>query len=174
MAHHHTPAVLLGQLAPERQGQYKYAVCSHMHARTQTQTHVPPSVHQIHTKSTHALMASVTEPIWLTFSSRQLQAFSSTARCILRGLVTVRSSPTTCNKVTDRLLLLSPGSINFCTEIYKRGTPLILHMKISLHYKLWVWSLVTPAFTRPGESMKYAIEFHYGLPNPAFCSHISN
>ena len=39
-------------------------------------------------------MASVTEPIWLTFNSRQLQAFSSTARSIRLGLVTVRSSPT--------------------------------------------------------------------------------
>lgn len=54
-------------------------------------------------KSTHALMASVTEPIWLTFSSRQLQAFSSTARCILRGLVTVKSSPTTCAIYTTEL-----------------------------------------------------------------------
>lgn len=50
----------------------------------------------IHTQiSTHALMASVTDPIWLTFSRRQLQALSSTAFCILRGLVTVKSSPTT-------------------------------------------------------------------------------
>ena len=39
-------------------------------------------------------MDSVTEPIWLTFSSRQLQAFFSTAWAILLGLVTVRSSPT--------------------------------------------------------------------------------
>lgn len=45
-------------------------------------------------RGTHAWMASVTEPIWLTFSSRQLQAFSSTARSIRLGLVTVRSSPT--------------------------------------------------------------------------------
>lgn len=43
---------------------------------------------------THAWMDSVTEPIWLTFSSRQLQAFFSTAWAILLGLVTVRSSPT--------------------------------------------------------------------------------
>lgn len=43
---------------------------------------------------THAWMASVTDPIWLTLSSRQLQAFSSTARSIRFGLVTVRSSPT--------------------------------------------------------------------------------
>merc|ERR1719430_1524395 len=41
-----------------------------------------------------ALMLSVTEPIWLTLSSRQLQAFFSTAVWILLGLVTVRSSPT--------------------------------------------------------------------------------
>lgn len=39
-------------------------------------------------------MDSVTEPIWLTFSSRQLQAFFSMAWLILLGLVTVRSSPT--------------------------------------------------------------------------------
>lgn len=39
-------------------------------------------------------MASVTEPIWLTLSSKQLQAFSSTARSMRLGLVTVRSSPT--------------------------------------------------------------------------------
>lgn len=44
--------------------------------------------------STHAWMDSVTEPIWLTLSSRQLQAFFSTAWAILLGLVTVRSSPT--------------------------------------------------------------------------------
>lgn len=43
---------------------------------------------------THAWIDSVTEPIWLTFSSRQLQAFFSTAWAILLGLVTVRSSPT--------------------------------------------------------------------------------
>ncbi|KAG7215549.1 hypothetical protein INR49_014716, partial [Caranx melampygus] len=44
---------------------------------------------------TYACMASVTEPIWLTLSSRQLQARSSAAFSILFGLVTVRSSPTT-------------------------------------------------------------------------------
>lgn len=43
---------------------------------------------------THAWMDSVTEPIWLTFNNRQLQAFFSTAWAILLGLVTVRSSPT--------------------------------------------------------------------------------
>lgn len=43
----------------------------------------------------YALMDSVTVPIWLTFSSRQLQAFTSTALLIRLGLVTVRSSPTT-------------------------------------------------------------------------------
>lgn len=43
---------------------------------------------------THAWMASVTEPIWLTFKSRQLQARSSAAFSILLGFVTVRSSPT--------------------------------------------------------------------------------
>lgn len=37
----------------------------------------------------------MTEPIWLTFSSRQLQAFSDTALAMRLGLVTVRSSPTT-------------------------------------------------------------------------------
>lgn len=44
---------------------------------------------------TYALKDSVTVPIWLTFSSRQLQAFSSTALLMRVGLVTVRSSPTT-------------------------------------------------------------------------------
>ncbi len=101
VAHHHTPAVLLGQLTPERQQQYEHHICSQM--QTCTETHVSMSMHQIHTKSTHALIASVTEPIWLTFSNRQLQAFSSTARCILRGLVTVRSSPTTCTIYTTKL-----------------------------------------------------------------------
>lgn len=46
-------------------------------------------------KQTYACMASVTEPIWLTLRSRQLQARSSAAFSILFGLVTVRSSPTT-------------------------------------------------------------------------------
>merc|ERR1712212_363838 len=41
-----------------------------------------------------ALMDSVTDPIWFTLSSRQLQAFFSTAVWIRVGLVTVRSSPT--------------------------------------------------------------------------------
>eukprot|EP00965_Chrysotila_dentata_P208938 6184984-Pleurochrysis_carterae.AAC.3 len=41
-------------------------------------------------------MASVTEPIWFTLSSSALAAFSLTARAILVGLVTVKSSPTTC------------------------------------------------------------------------------
>lgn len=45
-------------------------------------------------QTAYALMDSVTEPIWLTLSSRQLQAFLSTAFWILFGLVTVRSSPT--------------------------------------------------------------------------------
>lgn len=44
---------------------------------------------------TYARIDSVTVPIWLTFSSRQLQAFSSTALLMRLGLVTVRSSPTT-------------------------------------------------------------------------------
>lgn len=42
----------------------------------------------------YAWMDSVTEPIWLTLSSRQLQAFLSTACWMRLGLVTVRSSPT--------------------------------------------------------------------------------
>ena len=41
-----------------------------------------------------ASMDSVTEPIWFTFKSKQLQAFLSTAIWILFGLVTVKSSPT--------------------------------------------------------------------------------
>lgn len=44
---------------------------------------------------THACRDSVTEPIWFTLSSRQLQAFSSTALEMRLGFVTVRSSPTT-------------------------------------------------------------------------------
>lgn len=50
---------------------------------------------ELWTKQTYACMASVTEPIWFTLSSRQLQARSSAAFSILLGLVTVRSSPTT-------------------------------------------------------------------------------
>lgn len=45
-------------------------------------------------RGTHAWMDSVTEPIWLTFSRRQLQAFCSTAFWMRLGLVTVKSSPT--------------------------------------------------------------------------------
>merc|ERR1712212_1202381 len=41
-----------------------------------------------------ALMDSVTLPIWFTLSSRQLQAFFSTAVWMRDGLVTARSSPT--------------------------------------------------------------------------------
>ena len=44
---------------------------------------------------THACRDSVPEPIWLTLSSRQLQALSDTALAMRLGLVTVRSSPTT-------------------------------------------------------------------------------
>lgn len=44
---------------------------------------------------TYAFSDSLTVPIWFTFSSRQLQAFSSTAFWMRVGLVTVRSSPTT-------------------------------------------------------------------------------
>merc|ERR1719402_2155538 len=47
-----------------------------------------------------AAIDSVTEPIWLTFRSRQLQAVFSTAVWILLGLVTVRSSPTICMSVS--------------------------------------------------------------------------
>lgn len=46
-------------------------------------------------RNTHAWRDSVTEPIWLTLSSRQLQALSDTALAMRLGLVTVRSSPTT-------------------------------------------------------------------------------
>ena len=45
--------------------------------------------------NTHAARDSVTEPIWLTLRSRQLQAFSATPLAMRLGLVTVRSSPTT-------------------------------------------------------------------------------
>merc|ERR1719481_55101 len=41
-----------------------------------------------------ALILSVTEPIWFTLRSKQLQAFLSTAVWMRVGLVTVRSSPT--------------------------------------------------------------------------------
>lgn len=48
---------------------------------------------------THACRDSVTLPIWLTLSNRQLQALFSTALAMRLGLVTVRSSPTTCMSV---------------------------------------------------------------------------
>ena len=41
-----------------------------------------------------AAIDSEIDPIWLTLSSRQLAAFSSMARLMKSGLVTVRSSPT--------------------------------------------------------------------------------
>jgi len=41
-------------------------------------------------------MDSVTEPIWFTFNSSALQAFFSSATLIFSGLVTSKSSPTTC------------------------------------------------------------------------------
>jgi len=44
--------------------------------------------------SWQALIDSMTDPIWFTFSKRQLHAFLSTAVWILLGFVTVRSSPT--------------------------------------------------------------------------------
>lgn len=44
-------------------------------------------------RGTHAWIASVTQTIWLTFSSRQLQAFSSTARSVAWGWSLSRSSP---------------------------------------------------------------------------------
>lgn len=44
-----------------------------------------------------ASMDSVTVPIWLTLSNKQLQAFFSTASAIRFGLVTVKSSPTIYN-----------------------------------------------------------------------------
>lgn len=44
---------------------------------------------------TYAFIDSVTVPIWLTLSRRQLQAFSSTALQMRFGFVTVKSSPTT-------------------------------------------------------------------------------
>lgn len=97
MAHHHTPAVLLGQLTPGRPEGRETAVMPALTWKGAKETCASAVPHmRAHTGSTHALMASVTEPIWLTLSSRQLQALSSTARCILFGLVTVRSSPTIC------------------------------------------------------------------------------
>eukprot|EP00420_Gonyaulax_spinifera_P024810 CAMPEP_0197917028 /NCGR_PEP_ID=MMETSP1439-20131203/83066_1 /TAXON_ID=66791 /ORGANISM="Gonyaulax spinifera, Strain CCMP409" /LENGTH=80 /DNA_ID=CAMNT_0043539093 /DNA_START=10 /DNA_END=249 /DNA_ORIENTATION=- len=43
-----------------------------------------------------AWMASVSEPIWFTLSSRALQALQSSAFCTRVGFVTRRSSPTIC------------------------------------------------------------------------------
>lgn len=54
-----------------------------------------PSLLQAAREATYACRDSVTEPIWLTLSRRQLHDFSATALEILLGLVTVRSSPTT-------------------------------------------------------------------------------
>lgn len=126
VAHHHPPAILLGQLTPESRG-------SRNVIHTLTCMHVYEPMRQclpiIYTEtSTHALMASVTEPIWLTFSSRQLQAFTSTACCILRGLVTVKSSPTTCTIYTNKL---QTDLRVFCFSQYIQDPKNVCHINIS-------------------------------------------
>lgn len=96
MAHHHTPAALLSHLAPARRRSEillrgHYMVCSLIFIYWSIYT---PQTYFKFKALTYARIDSVTEPIWLTLSSRQLQAFSSTALLMRLGLVTVRSSPT--------------------------------------------------------------------------------
>ena len=91
MADHHTPTTALSQLTPERQtgGREEREIINQWVRQT-----VRCTDGQRDRQVSYAWMDSVTEPIWFTLSSRQLQAFLSTACWILLGLVTVRSSPT--------------------------------------------------------------------------------
>lgn len=73
-----------------------------------------------------ALIDSVTDPIWFTFSRRQLQAFLSTAVWILVGFVTVRSSPTICNNSK------CCWPLHFPTCLYKQNLA-CLHIVIGSH-----------------------------------------
>lgn len=117
VTHHHTPAILLGQLTAAG-ARYVFSSChsntdplhrvrsrpsppllSILHSHRDTSLNLIVVHHQLFQITvaagwTHAWMASVTDPIWLTLSRRQLQAFSSTARSMRLGFVTVRSSPT--------------------------------------------------------------------------------
>ncbi len=90
MADHHTPAVALGQLAAKSKG---HMIAQLTNLNVHVVTHIVWSC--CSAVDTHASRDSVTEPIWLTLSSRQLQAFWATPLAMRLGLVTVRSSPTT-------------------------------------------------------------------------------
>lgn len=74
---------------------YSTRLCSAPSAIQFLMQHRIPYPSMVRKGRTYACRDSVTEPIWLTFRSRQLQDFSSTALAIRFGLVTVRSSPTT-------------------------------------------------------------------------------
>lgn len=93
---------------------------------------------------THALKDSVTVPIWLTFSSRQLQAFSSTALPMRVGLVTVRSSPTTWMSVLSVKLVQaaqsswSKGSSMETTVGLCVGEVNCSHASLDNHRTFWI------------------------------------
>lgn len=114
MADHHTPAITLGHLAAKR------------HRHTQTlliSLHIPRTglfIYVLWSRcsglATHACRDSVTEPIWLTLSSRQLHAFSATPLEMRLGLVTVRSSPTTW------MLVLAVKLVHACQSSWSKGS----------------------------------------------------
>lgn len=108
-------------------------------------------LHEVKTNRTvtYALMASVTDPIWLTLRRRQLQAFSSTARCILRGFVTVRSSPTTCREKSqkiwrDILFFCKTGVDNYFLILwgYKTVIPLWTAVYMQVFYSCHLGNLL--------------------------------
>lgn len=98
MANHHAPAALLSHLTPARRTR-RSKILLRGHCMVNSLIFIYWSMYTPQTYFkfkvlTYARIDSVTEPIWLTLSSRQLQAFSSTALLMRLGLVTVRSSPT--------------------------------------------------------------------------------
>lgn len=126
VADHDTPAIALGKLATKRRKKKKSNPLLYSLLRIMAQV-----FWLCCDVDTHACSDSVTEPIWLTFRSRQLQDFSLTALAIRLGFVTVRSSPTTwmlvpaVNLVHASQSSWSKGSSMDTTEEIKTSEPQI-------------------------------------------------
>ena len=101
MAHHHSPTVGARQLRSKFNK--KISIQRKVESKFQSLSHKMNSAACLGhwsgrqgywngSERTYAWMDSVTEPIWLTFSKRQLHDFSSIAFWIRFGFVTVKSS----------------------------------------------------------------------------------
>ena len=73
-----------------------------------------------------ASIDSVTDPIWLTLSSRALQAFFSMAVWMILGLVHSKSSPTICNTTQQRVSDQGAGTMHTSTKHMNQETEIAI------------------------------------------------